>query len=676
MSIFQDRNSQDFHDVAFSIPPVGMRLDAVQSVYGIRALQRVNEDLGFSPSTAPRSASLYDVDGVLTNPLTKSVHPELLEELRYQLRNGEIVAFNTGRSAEWLLHSVVARLCELFSSSELAYLENLFIAAEKGAIWIEYSAVSGFQAFCQQEVSVPHYLSLEAQNIIASFDEPRMALDQGKEAMVSLEFSPCAGQDLNDEFQIFVEQRVEVERQLQKLLRDAGLEDSLTIDVTSIAIDIQHKEMGKDLGAERVLRWLSSKSDFPDHVTTYGDSKSDLAMAVFLHGKGISVQHVHVGDDTHLSDTAAGIDVYIPARQFHEGTSEHREEVKRTLNAPGSNAELLSSFHTMEGLTEHVAPWYDRVFLSANRIDIDEQSKIIRIHISGEASPVSLDDSLKHRGVSSVHDISQRRPGISTTDDFRMIGGDEDDVILISGGVVPFISDGNSETILFLQRGMGAPVAAGQLQTAAGRCDRPVGHCSYQELSEEYLLTAERDGKLVFLGIANDSLGTRKQLETIRGAARNVVHELELRMSILESGDVRQLEGAVDLSETGRAFELASVRNEIKRLQAVDEVVMIDPQAIGNDAINHRYAVETYLDGTLVEQIEGMHAVYVEDSNTLEMRVPITLQLTAYGLHALKVYDGDGFGRNIITCTPEEALNGELLLHTATRTFLEDIVTT
>ena len=50
--------------------------------------------------------------------------------------------------------------------------------------------------------------------------------------------------------------------------------------------------VGKDLGAERALRLIDG--DIPHTWRTVGDSRTDYAMADYLHEHGYSVAHVDV----------------------------------------------------------------------------------------------------------------------------------------------------------------------------------------------------------------------------------------------------------------------------------------------------------------------------------------------------------------------------------------------
>ena len=74
---------------------------------------------------------------------------------------------------------------------------------------------------------------------------------------------------------------------------DAG-EVQWRIDPTIISTDIESVILGKDLGARRALELLSADGPLPLSWRTVGDSRSDYAMADWLHEQGHEVEHVDV----------------------------------------------------------------------------------------------------------------------------------------------------------------------------------------------------------------------------------------------------------------------------------------------------------------------------------------------------------------------------------------------
>jgi hypothetical protein len=78
---------------------------------------------------------------------------------------------------------------------------------------------------------------------------------------------------------------------------DLGDADHVTvrIDPTIISTDIEHPSLGKDLGAQRAILLAREHGLAIPHVwRTMGDSRSDYAMADWLHANGYSVAHIDV----------------------------------------------------------------------------------------------------------------------------------------------------------------------------------------------------------------------------------------------------------------------------------------------------------------------------------------------------------------------------------------------
>jgi hypothetical protein len=72
-------------------------------------------------------------------------------------------------------------------------------------------------------------------------------------------------------------------------------EVTVRVDPTIISTDIEHPALGKDLGAQRAILLAREHGLAIPHVwRTMGDSRTDYAMADWLHANGYSVAHVDV----------------------------------------------------------------------------------------------------------------------------------------------------------------------------------------------------------------------------------------------------------------------------------------------------------------------------------------------------------------------------------------------
>jgi hypothetical protein len=66
------------------------------------------------------------------------------------------------------------------------------------------------------------------------------------------------------------------------------------VDPTIISTDIESVRLGKDLGASRAVELLAGQGITPQAWRTVGDSRTDYAMADWLHHNDHAVKHVDV----------------------------------------------------------------------------------------------------------------------------------------------------------------------------------------------------------------------------------------------------------------------------------------------------------------------------------------------------------------------------------------------
>ena len=66
------------------------------------------------------------------------------------------------------------------------------------------------------------------------------------------------------------------------------------VDPTIISTDIESVRLGKDLGASRAVELLAAQGITPQAWRTVGDSRTDYAMADWLHHNDHAVKHVDV----------------------------------------------------------------------------------------------------------------------------------------------------------------------------------------------------------------------------------------------------------------------------------------------------------------------------------------------------------------------------------------------
>src|SRR5437773_8363566 len=132
------------------------------------------------------TAYLFDIDGVLTDPVEKRVTEEnLYSEIIKRLQRKDKICFNTGRSTAWITKRVVIPLLKQVSDKNI--FGNFFVIGEKGGTWITFDK-DGNMIHGRKE---SFFLSPEFANKIKTLVEKEysdsMFFDTTKETMISIE---------------------------------------------------------------------------------------------------------------------------------------------------------------------------------------------------------------------------------------------------------------------------------------------------------------------------------------------------------------------------------------------------------------------------------------------------------------------------------------------------------
>lgn len=245
---------------------------------------------------------LFDIDGVITEPITGEVELEVVHEIVAILERGEPVAFNTGRGLNWVLRDILPHFEARVSNRSV--ISKLCVVYQKGAFRIAFDEKG------EQEKSttapgialIPNSLREDVIQLIATKYSETMFPGEEKEAMLSPQFKPGAD---------FAQYKVDQERlvhDLQTMLQCYGLNDQFRVDPTRIATDVEDKHLGKALGSRQVLAWLKERGLQPEYFITFGDSKSDVGMAEEIYLNGFPVELVFVGGKEQLQ----GMDMPFP----------------------------------------------------------------------------------------------------------------------------------------------------------------------------------------------------------------------------------------------------------------------------------------------------------------------------------------------------------------------------
>lgn len=261
------------------------------------------------------SAYLFDIDGVLTDPVEKRVVEEgLYGEIIKRLQKGEPVGLITGRSNVFMLDRIINPLRERVS--DVSILQNLAAVGEKGGTWITFDENGVPQEGKSKDLSIPEELKERVRRLIAEKYSDSMFFDETKQTMLSTEM--IDGYDLAD----YHMKQKELEDDMRMILDEFS--GDLNIDPTTIATDIENPHVGKGLAAERFLQFIRDRDIKPGRFIAFGDSKSDFEMADELERRGKKLEMVYVGHRDKMGDQRKEYPVNLDyADKFTQGTLEY-----------------------------------------------------------------------------------------------------------------------------------------------------------------------------------------------------------------------------------------------------------------------------------------------------------------------------------------------------------------
>ncbi len=259
-------------------------------------------------------AYIFDVDGVITNPSLKLVeHKEILQKIANLLSSNNLIALNTGRSLSWVNERIIPPLLEYISAK--ITLKNLFAVGEKGGTWFNFDDNGTIQFHKDESISVPFDLQEKIKELISNSFSETMFYDDTKETMISTEMRD--GLSIDE----YKKSQKELITKMTAILGEMQLTQTLEIDPTTIATDIENQIVGKDYAMERIIDWISHSGLEPKRFITFGDSKSDIPMAEKLYEHKLPVSFVYVGNDN-LNTSSMQFPTIITQEKFDKGTLE------------------------------------------------------------------------------------------------------------------------------------------------------------------------------------------------------------------------------------------------------------------------------------------------------------------------------------------------------------------
>jgi hydroxymethylpyrimidine pyrophosphatase-like HAD family hydrolase len=248
--------------------------------------------------TSPPLALLLDVDGPVASPVTRDVQPGIIADLLALAASGIPVVFNTGRSDTFIREQVMEPMIAAGMPAGIL----VHAICEKGAVWFSYTAEGPGPVHVDRDLAMPQAFGDDVRRLVAEDYAAHMFFDETKRAMVSVEqHVGVANSEYRAEQELFdADAMALMERHGLGVVRldhhapNSDDQIDYRVDPTIISTDIESVRLGKDLGASRAVELLAGQGITPQAWRTVGDSRTDYAMADWLHHNDHPVKHVDV----------------------------------------------------------------------------------------------------------------------------------------------------------------------------------------------------------------------------------------------------------------------------------------------------------------------------------------------------------------------------------------------
>ncbi len=253
---------------------------------------------GIRLPSAPPLALLLDVDGPVASPVTRDVKADIILDLVALAAAGIPVIFNTGRSDAFIREQVM----EPMIAAGIPAGTVIHAICEKGAVWFSCTSAGPGPIHVDRELAVPAAYGDDIRRLVAEDYAAHMFFDETKRAMVSVEqHIDVPSADYLAEQKLFDAEAMELMARhglgvvrLDHHVPNSDDEVDYRVDPTIISTDIESVRLGKDLGASRAVELLAAQGITPQAWRTVGDSRTDYAMADWLHHNDHPVKHVDV----------------------------------------------------------------------------------------------------------------------------------------------------------------------------------------------------------------------------------------------------------------------------------------------------------------------------------------------------------------------------------------------
>jgi hypothetical protein len=237
-----------------------------------------------------KSAWIFDVDGVITNPQEKRItEPEILDQLVKRLEMEEPVALISGRAHKWITERIADNIEKRIGDNSL--LDNLFISEEFGGSYSVFK--KGIKKdYLNNNLSIMPEISIEVKKIVENGYSDSMFVDPDKQTMLTIEMKD------NFEIEKFRALQNELVLEIQKVVDQYDTKHELEINNDTIATNIKNKNSNKKYAVRQFLDILRTKKIKPQMFIVFGDSfGSDVQMPEEINSQNYPVKFMYMGPE-------------------------------------------------------------------------------------------------------------------------------------------------------------------------------------------------------------------------------------------------------------------------------------------------------------------------------------------------------------------------------------------
>lgn len=243
----------------------------------------MRQNLKKSISVIP-SSTIFDIDGVITNPYSKKVNPEILGFLAKQLSSGIPTAIATGRSLQWIAEHILALLQKKVHSK--TDMELLYIAGEKGAVTWEIEE-GNEKIQVDPQVDFPKPVIQKIKKKVQEF--PGLFFDTTKVTMLSIEIQ---GKNITDEKKQLKQFTHWLKKSMLPQIKNAKPDPGV------ISVDVQHTTVSKEIFVKKYLSFLQKKGISVQKFLMFGDSPQDADIPQAFMKLRMQSVFIYVGKET------------------------------------------------------------------------------------------------------------------------------------------------------------------------------------------------------------------------------------------------------------------------------------------------------------------------------------------------------------------------------------------